>query len=62
MAASLVWRCPITRAPSEAELRNKLRKLGIAYAETGMSDAQFKHKKAELEEQIKAATAVAPPS
>ena len=50
------------KGPGEAELRNQLRKLGVAYVETGMSDAQFKHRKAELEEQLKAASAVVPPS
>ncbi len=50
------------QGPSEAELRNRLRKLGVAYVETGMSDARYRHRKAELEDQIKAASAVVPPS
>ena len=48
--------------PSVASLRDKLRKLGVAYADTGMSDREYRDRKAAIEIQLKQATSFVTPS
>jgi site-specific DNA recombinase len=48
--------------PTMHDLQEKRRKLGIAYADGAFSDREYKARKVEIDDRIRAASAVVPPS